>query len=522
MKIGVPQETPTGERRVALTPESATRIHKLGYACMLQSGAGKASGFSDADYRAVGVHIVKGASAVWKNADIIIKVHPPTNQEIALCNADKTIISLFYPNENKPLLDSVTAKEINVIALDMVPRISRAQKMDVLSSMANIAGYRSVLEASTEFGRFFTGQITAAGTTPPARVLVIGAGVAGLAAIGTAVSLGAVVKAFDVRPEVSEQIESLGAEFVRLDFTDNTQDSSKTGGYAAPSSPEFRAKQLQRFRAEAPQTDIVITTALIPGQNAPKLWLKDMIQAMPTGSVIVDLAAERGGNTDLTVKNKKIVTKNGVTIIGYTDFASRMGAQAAAMYANNVYHMLDDLTPKRDGHLLHNLEDDVIRGATVSYRGVVMYPPPPLQTAAIAQAPPAPAVDKPTLAPATNNQSAGKAGWHQLMLLACGALAMAFLGVVAPPSFMQHLTVFVLACFVGYQVIWNVSHALHTPLMAVTNAISGIIVVGALLQIGSNNTWVVVLSMLSVLIATINIVGGFLVTRKMLAMFRKS
>jgi NAD(P) transhydrogenase subunit alpha len=395
--------------------------------------------------------------------------------------------------------------------------------MDALSSMANIAGYRAVIEAGNNFGRFFTGQITAAGKVPPAKVLVIGAGVAGLAAIGTATSLGAITYAFDVRPEVAEQIESMGAQFVFLDF-EPTQDGAATGGYAAPSSPEFREKQLAKFRELAPEVDIVITTALIPGRPAPKLWLEDMVQAMKPGSVIVDLAAERGGNCDLTVQDQKVVTDNGVTIIGYTDFPSRMAAQASTLYSTNIRHFLTDLTPKKDGVIVHNMEDDVIRGATVTHEGAVTYPPPPPKVQAISAAKPkekpkelTPEEKRAQEAVAFRSQTRTQVG-----LLALGGLLIALVGAYAPASFMSHLIVFALACFVGFQVIWNVSHSLHTPLMAVTNAISGIIVLGALLQVGSGNWLVVSLAAVSILIATINLVGGFLVTRRMLAMFQKS
>ncbi|WP_300547624.1 Re/Si-specific NAD(P)(+) transhydrogenase subunit alpha, partial [Roseovarius sp.] len=415
-------------------------------------------------------------------------------------------------------------KGANVIAMDMVPRISRAQKMDALSSMANIAGYRAVIEAGNNFGRFFTGQVTAAGKVPPAKVLVVGAGVAGLAAIGTATSLGAITYAFDVRPEVAEQIESMGAEFVYLDFDEQVQDGAATGGYAAPSSPEFREKQLEKFRELAPDMDIVITTALIPGRDAPKLWTKDMVEAMKPGSVIVDLAAERGGNCELTVPDEKIVSDNGVTIVGYTDFPSRMAAQASTLYGNNIRHMMADLTPEKDGQVVHNMEDDVIRGATVTFEGDVTFPPPPPKVAAIAAQKPKAAAKELT---AEEKRAAEIAAFkaqtkNQVTLIAVGAALLLGIGTVAPASFMQHFIVFVLAIFVGFQVIWNVSHSLHTPLMAVTNAISSIIILGALMQIGAGSTLVIVLAALSVFMAGINIFGGFLVTRRMLAMFQKS
>jgi len=524
LKIGTPKEVFEGEARVAMTPESALALQKLGYDCAIEAGAGKAAGFPDAAYKAAGVEVIRGAAALWKAADVVAKVRPPTDTEAKRLTKGKTLISFFYPGQNEALMELVRSKGANVIAMDMVPRISRAQKMDALSSMANIAGYRAVIEAGNNFGRFFTGQVTAAGKVPPAKVLVVGAGVAGLAAIGTATSLGAITYAFDVRPEVAEQIESMGAQFVYLDFEENQQDGAATGGYAAPSSPEFREKQLEKFRELAPEMDIVITTALIPGRPAPKLWLADMVKAMKPGSVVVDLAAEQGGNCDLTVKDEKIVSKNGVTVIGYTDFASRMATQASTLYANNIRHMMSDLTPDKDGVVNHDMEDDVIRGATVVYKNKVTFPPPPPKVQAIAAQPAKPAARELTAEEKRAQEVAAfkKATRSQVGLLAIGGLVMLLVGAYAPASFMQHFIVFALACFVGFQVIWNVSHALHTPLMAVTNAISGIIIVGALLQIGSGNWLVVILSLVAVLIASINVVGGFLVTRRMLAMFQKS
>lgn len=394
--------------------------------------------------------------------------------------------------------------------------------MDALSSMANIAGYRAVIEAGNNFGRFFTGQVTAAGKVPPAKVLVVGAGVAGLAAIGTAQSLGAIVRAFDVRPEVAEQIESMGAEFLFLDFEDN-QDGAATGGYAAPSSPEFREKQLALFLEQAPEVDIVITTALIPNREAPELWTKEMVAAMKPGSVIMDLAAEKGGNCKLTVADEKVVTDNGVTIIGYTDFPSRMAAQSSTLYATNIRHMMTDLTPEKDGQLVHNMEDDVIRSSTVTFEGEITYPPPPLKVQAIAsKAAPKQPEKTPEEKAAEEAAAMAKSGRQQTQLLIVGAALMGLIGLYAPTAFMQHFIVFVLAVFVGFQVIWGVAHSLHTPLMAVTNAISGIIIVGALLQVDSDIPIVSILAGISVLIATINIVGGFMVTRRMLQMFKKS
>ncbi|GAA3901504.1 Re/Si-specific NAD(P)(+) transhydrogenase subunit alpha [Halomonas cibimaris] len=523
MKIGTPKERAAGEARVALTPDSALQIHKLGHECYLETGAGAQAGFSDEAYREAGVTLVESAEALWQLVDIVTKVREPSADEAGYLRKGQTLISFFWPAQNKDMLARCKAAEASVVAMDMVPRISRAQKMDALSSTANIVGYRAVIEAGHQFGRFFAGQVTAAGKIPPARVLVVGAGVAGLAAIGTATSLGAVVRAFDVRPEVAEQIESMGAEFLFLDFDDG-KDGSESGGYAEPSSLEFREKQLELFREQAPDVDIVITTALIPGKPAPKLWLEDMVAAMKPGSVVVDLAAERGGNCDLTVPDQRIVSDNGVIVTGFTDFPSRMATQASLLYANNVRHMLTDLTPEKDGKVVHDMEDDVIRGATVTHQGEITFPPPPPKVKAIAAAKAKPKEPEPTR---EEQKAAELAAFkaqskRQVTLLAAGGAVMLLLGQVAPASFMQHFIVFALACFIGFQVIWNVSHALHTPLMAVTNAISGIIVLGAVLQIGSGSGLVALLAGISVLIATINIVGGFLVTRRMLAMFQKS
>lgn len=521
MIVGSPRETFQGEARVAMTPASARELQKLGHRCMVESGAGVAAGYSDTAYQDAGVDIAESAESLFREADLIVKVRPPNDAEAAAISAGKTLISFFYPAEQADLLKQLADNGAKTIAMDMVPRISRAQKMDALSSMANIAGYRSVIEAGNNFGRFFTGQVTAAGKVQPAKVLVIGAGVAGLAAIGAAQSLGAIVRAFDVRPEVAEQIESMGAEFLFLDFADQT-DGAATGGYAAPSSPEFREKQLALFLEQAPDVDIVITTALIPGRPAPKLWLDDMVAAMKTGSVVVDLAAERGGNCDATVPDEKIVTDNGVTVIGYTDFPSRMATQSSDLYANNIRHMINDLTPDKDGVIVHDMEDDVIRGATVTFVGDVTFPPPPPKVQAIAKQQPKAPEKTPEELAAEEVAATRSAGRQQIALLGIGALLMLVIGKYAPASFMQHFIVFVLAVFVGFQVIWNVSHALHTPLMAVTNAISGIIILGALLQIDSPGFIVTALAAISVLIASINIVGGFLVTRRMLQMFQKS
>ena len=522
MRIGSPKEVMPGEARVAMTPDSAIQLQKLGYECFIESGAGLEARFSDADYQAAGVTVVDSAEALFQSVDVIAKVRPPLEDEVSRLSKGQTLVGFFNPAGNETLLELAKSRQANVIAMEMVPRISRAQKMDALSSMANIAGYRAVIEAGNHFGRFFTGQVTAAGKVPPAKVLVIGAGVAGLAAIGTAQSLGAIVRAFDVRPEVAEQIESMGAEFLFLDFED-AQDGAATGGYAAPSSPEFREKQLALFLEQAPEIDIVITTALIPNREAPELWTQDMVEAMKPGSVIVDLAAEKGGNCKLTVADQKVVTDNGVTIIGYTDFPSRMAAQASTLYATNVRHMMTDLTPEKDGQLVHNMEDDVIRSSTVTFEGEITFPPPPLKVQAIAsKATPKQPEKTPEEKAAEEAQAMAKAGRQQTQLLVIGAALMALIGFYAPTEFMQHFIVFVLAVFVGFQVIWGVAHSLHTPLMAITNAISGIIIVGAILQVDSSIPIVAILAGISVLIATINIVGGFMVTRRMLQMFKKS
>ena len=523
MKIGTPKEIFDGENRVALTPDSALQLQKLGFDCLIESGAGKAAGYSDKIYKEAGVKVVKTAAALWKEAVVVTKVRQRSTAELKRLSAGQTLISFFNPAVNEQGLDLAKSKKANVIAMEMVPRISRAQKMDALSSMANIAGYRAVIEAGNNFGRFFTGQVTAAGKVPPAKVLIIGAGVAGLAAIGTATSLGAITYAFDVRPEVAEQVESMGADFVYLDFEEQQQDGAKAGGYASVSSPEFREAQLAKFRELAPQVDIVITTALIPNREAPELWTADMVKSMKPGSVIVDLAAEKGGNCKLTVLDEKIVTDNGVTIVGYSDFPSRMAAQASNLYSTNIRHMISDLTPDKDGEINHNMEDDVIRGATVAFEGEITYPPPPPKVNAIA----AKTQEKPKeLSPeelrAKEQEEFNAQTRQQVILLAVGGALTLGVGLVAPASFMQHFIVFVLAVFVGFQVIWNVSHALHTPLMAVTNAISSIIILGALMQIGSGSFLVILLAALSVFMAGINIFGGFLVTRRMLAMFQKS
>ncbi|MFP4327331.1 MAG: Re/Si-specific NAD(P)(+) transhydrogenase subunit alpha [Paracoccaceae bacterium] len=524
MKIGTPKEVLEGEARVAMTPQSARELQKLGHDCLVEAGAGARAGFADADYAAAGATVLPDAEALWAQADIVAKVRPPTAEEAARFREGQLLISFFWPAQNEDQMKELAEKGASVIAMDMVPRISRAQKMDALSSMANIAGYRAVIEAGNNFGRFFTGQITAAGKVPPAKVLVVGAGVAGLVAIGTSTSLGAITYAFDVRPEVAEQVESMGAEFVYLDFEEDLEDGSASGGYAKPSSPEFREAQLAKFRELAPEIDIVITTALIPNREAPELWTEDMVKAMKPGSVIVDLAAEKGGNCKLTVMDQKIVTDNGVTIIGYTDFPSRMATQSSTLYATNIRHLMTDLTPDKDGAVNHNMDDDVIRGATVAHAGQVTFPPPPPKVQAIAAQKPK---EKPKELTAEERRAQEIAAFktqtrNQVALLTLGAVLVLAVGLVAPASFMKHFIVFVLSVFIGFQVIWNVSHSLHTPLMAVTNAISSIIILGAVIQIGSSSVLITLLAALAVFMAGINIFGGFLVTRRMLAMFQKS
>ncbi len=512
MIISIPKESYKGEKRVALTPESAKHIQKLGHTLRIQAGAGKLAEFSDADYKEAGVKVVKG-NAIWTDTDVVMKVRGVTPEEADHLAEGTTLISFFWPAQNEDFLKTMADKKINVIAMDCVPRLSRSQKMDALSSMANIGGYRAVVEAATQFGRFFTGQVTAAGKVPPAKVLVIGAGVAGLAAIGAAKSMGAIVRAFDTRLEAKEQVESLGGEFLVLEFE---EDGSGDGGYAKTMSKEFIDAEMAMFREQAKEVDIIITTALIPGKPAPELITKDMVESMKSGSVIVDLAAEQGGNCKLSAADK-IVTHKGVKIIGYTDLPSRLATQSSQLYSTNLRHMLTDLTPEKDGQLVFDMEDDVTRCSTVAYEGEVVWPSEPPKLSAAPQAAPKAA---PTPEPVPEMSTAQKAKMT-FGAMALGVLALLSVGSVAPPEFMSHFTVFVLACFIGYQVIWSVTPALHTPLMSVTNAISGIIVVGALLQISSTSGLVVFLAFIAVLIASINIAGGFLVTQRMLKMFNK-
>ena len=512
MIISIPQESYKGEKRVALTPESAKHIQKLGHTLRIQAGAGKAAEFSDAEYKEAGVEVVKG-DAIWTDTDLIMKVRGVSEEESTKVAAGTTLISFFWPAQNEEFLAKLAKAKINVIAMDCVPRLSRSQKMDALSSMANIGGYRAIVEAANQFGRFFTGQITAAGKVPPAKVMVIGAGVAGLAAIGAAKSMGAIVRAFDTRLEAKEQVESLGAEFLELEFK---EDGSGEGGYAKTMSKEFIDAEMAMFREQCKEIDIIVTTALIPGRPAPELITKDMVESMKSGSVIVDLAAEQGGNCKLS-KADKVVTHKGVKIIGYTDLPSRLATQSSQLYSTNLRHMLTDLTPEKDGVVNINMEDEVIRGATAAHEGKVTWPAPAPTLSAAPKAAPKPVA---VVEPVPEMSTATKA---KMTFAAMGVALLALLGVgsVAPAEFMSHFTVFVLACFIGYQVIWSVTASLHTPLMSVTNAISGIIVVGAILQISSDSGMVQFLAFVAILIASINVVGGFLVTQRMLKMFSK-
>ena len=521
MKIGIPKEIHPGEKRVATTPEAAEQIIKLGFSVLVESGAGLNANISDEAYREVGVEIVDNAKTLWKSADIVMKVRAPElHPELALDEIDLLpeggrLISFIWPAQNEQLMQDLAAKKATVLAMDSVPRMSRAQKLDALSSMANIAGYRAIIEAAQHFGRFFTGQITAAGKIPPAKVLVIGAGVAGLAAIGTAKSMGAIVRAFDTRPEVKEQIESMDAEFLLLDFT---EEGSGAGGYAKTMSKEFIEAEMALFARQAMEVDIIVTTALIPGKPAPKLITEGMVKSMKPGSIIVDLAAEQGGNCALTEKDQ-VVVKHGVTIIGYSNLPSRLANQSSQLYATNLRHLLTELCPEKNGTINVNMEDEVIRGTTVIKEGKITWPPPPPKLSAA----PAPHTEAPAYASVLEQQKKSiiPVSVQQFIPIIIAGLVLFGIGSVAPESFMTHFTVFVLACFVGYQVIWNVSHSLHTPLMSVTNAISSIIVIGALVQISTNNSTVTILAGVATLLASINIFGGFLVTRRMLEMFRK-
>ena len=527
MRIGVPREIYAGEKRVATTPEVAAQLIKLGYEVAVESQAGAAASYADAAYEAAGCSIAASADPIWNDSDIVLKVRGPEPTEADRLKAGQTLISFLYPAQNADLLRQLTGRGATVLAMDSVPRISRAQKVDALSSMANIAGYRAVVEAAQHFGRFFTGQITAAGKVPPAKVLVIGAGVAGLAAIGAAKSMGAIVRSFDTRPEVKEQIESMDAEFLMLDFPD--EDGAGEGGYAKVMSAEFIEAEMALFAEQAKDVDIIITTALIPGKPAPRLITAEMVRSMKNGSVIVDLAAEQGGNCELTEPGR-VAHHHGVSIIGYTDLPSRLSRQSSTLYATNLLRLAEELCKGKDGVINVNMDDEVIRGTTVVKEGEVTWPPPAPKLSA---APPAPA-KRPAAPPAPKGHGHGGAGAPMsaratAIFFPAGAVLFWFVGAYAPPAFLAHFTVFVLACFVGYMVIWNVTPALHTPLMSVTNAISSIIAVGALVQVappvadvaGRPAAWIVGLAIVSIGLVAINMFGGFAVTRRMLEMFRK-
>lgn len=512
MRIGIPKERLPNETRVAATPKTVEQLLKLGFSVAIESGAGQLASFDDKAFAQAGADIVDG-NAIWQS-EIILKVNAPEEDEIALLNPGTTLVSFIWPAQNPGLMEKLAERKVTVMAMDSVPRISRAQSLDALSSMANIAGYRAIVEAAHEFGRFFTGQITAAGKVPPAKVMVIGAGVAGLAAIGAANSLGAIVRAFDTRPEVKEQVQSMGAEFLELDFK---EEAGSGDGYAKVMSEAFIKAEMALFAAQAKEVDIIVTTALIPGKPAPKLITRDMVDSMKAGSVIVDLAAQNGGNCEYTVANQVVTTDNGVKVIGYTDLPGRLPTQSSQLYGTNLVNLLKLLCKEKDGNIDVDFDDVVIRGVTVIRDGDVTWPAPPIQVSAQPQAAPkaAPAPKEP--------KEPGKPAspWRKYALMALAIILFGWLADVAPKEFLGHFTVFALACVVGYYVVWNVSHALHTPLMSVTNAISGIIVVGALLQIGQGG-WVSFLSFIAVLIASINIFGGFTVTQRMLKMFRKN
>ncbi|MGB3137925.1 MAG: Re/Si-specific NAD(P)(+) transhydrogenase subunit alpha [Nodosilinea sp.] len=515
LKVGVPKEIFAGEQRVAATPDTAKKLQKLGFEVLVESQAGIGASFTDSAYEAAGCTIVAEPSSLWEAADVVLKVRSPQwhsdldRHEATLLKPDTTLISFIWPAQNPELLDQMAEQGSTVLAMDSVPRISRAQKLDALSSMANIGGYRAVIEAASHFGRCFTGQITAAGKMPPAKVMVIGVGVAGLATIGAAKSLGAIVKAFDTRLVVKEQVQSLGAEFLELHFE---EDGSGEGGYAKVMSPAFIAAEMALFAQQAKDVDIIITTALIPGKKAPLLITREMVESMKPGSVVVDLAAEQGGNCEVTQPGE-VITHQGVTIIGLTDLPSRMASQASQLYGNNLVHMLSDLGGANNFAI--DMEDQVIRATTVIHNGQVTWPPPKVEAPAPApSAQPAPAAEAAAPAP--------KPWYTQLLWPVLIGLACVAIGLWAPASFMTHLTVFVLASFLGWKVIWDVSPSLHTPLMSVTNAISGIIIIGGMLQISGNiASPMTILGAIALFLGTVNIAGGFMVSQRMLNMFHK-
>ncbi|QLB12601.1 NAD(P) transhydrogenase subunit alpha [Bisgaardia hudsonensis] len=508
MLIGVPRELLDNESRVAATPKTIQQILKLGFDVIVEKDAGFRASFEDQAFIEAGASIGTVAE-VWQS-DIIFKVNAPTDSEIELIKEGATLVSFIWPAQNPQLMEKLSAKKINVLAMDAVPRISRAQSLDALSSMANIAGYRAVVEAAHEFGSFFTGQITAAGKVPPAKVLVIGAGVAGLAAIGAANSLGAIVRAFDSRPEVKEQVESMGASFLEIDFK---EEGGNGDGYAKVMSEEFNRKALELYAQQAKEVDIIITTALIPGKPAPRLITKEMVDSMKPGSVIVDLAAATGGNCEYSKAGEVVTTENQVKVIGYTDLPSRLPTQSSQLYGTNLVNLLKLLCKDKDGNIHIDFEDVVLRGVTVIREGEVTWPAPPIKVSAQPQ--------QKATKPIEKKQEKQTDPRVKYGIMAGVGVAFLWLGSVMPAAFLSHFTIFILSCVVGYYVVWNVSHALHTPLMAVTNAISGIIIVGALLQISQGIFFTSLLSFIAILVASINIFGGFKVTQRMLSMFRK-
>ena len=526
LKIGVPRETAAGEKRVATVPEVVEKLIKLGFTVAVESSAGDAANFSDDTYRAAGAEIIEGAAKLWAASDIVFKVSVPTTEEVGLMREGGHLIGFIWPAQNPELMQQLAAKKATVLAIDCLPRmLSRAQKMDALTSQAGVAGYRAVIEAANAFGRFFNGQITAAGKVPPAKVFIAGAGVAGLAAIGTAAGLGAIVRANDTRAEVADQVKSLGGEFVKVEFE---EEGSGGGGYAKVMSEGFQQAQREMYAKQAKEVDIIITTALIPGKPAPKLITAEMVHSMKPGSVIVDMAAERGGNCELTEPGQAVV-KHGVTIVGYSDLNSRLAKQSSTLYATNLFRLSEELCKTKDGIINVNMDDDAIRGLTVIKDGAVTWPAPAPKLPA---APAKPAAAKAAPAPAHGHGGGGApaSGGKTAVIFGVAALLFLFIGAYAPAAFLGHFTVFVLACFVGYMVVWNVTPALHTPLMSVTNAISSIIAIGALVQIapplmGSDvarpDDWIRWLAVAGIALTAVNMFGGFAVTQRMLAMFRK-
>jgi H+-translocating NAD(P) transhydrogenase subunit alpha len=528
-RIGVPREIFPGEKRVATVPEVVEKLLKLGFSVAVESGAGDAANCSDDTYRAAGATVVDSATALWAGSDIVFKVRPPTADEVALMREGQILIGFVWPAQNPDLMQQLAAKKVTVLAIDALPRmLSRAQKMDALTSQAGVAGYRAVIEAANAFGRFFNGQITAAGKVPPAKVFIAGAGVAGLAAIGTAAGLGAIVRANDTRAEVADQVVSLGGEFVKVDYE---EEGSGGGGYAKVMSEGFQQAQRAMYAKQAREVDIIITTALIPGKPAPKLITAEMVQSMKPGSVIVDMAAEQGGNCELTEPGHAVV-KHGVTIVGYTDLVSRLAKQSSTLYASNLFRLTEELCKTKDGIVNVNMEDDAIRGLTVIKEGSITWPPPPLKQPAAPAAAAKPATAAAPAAKKGHGHGGGDAepmaGSKLAIMFGVAAALFWLIGASAPPAFLSHFTVFVLACFVGYMVVWNVKPALHTPLMSVTNAISSIIAIGALVQVSPwgagidrPNSMISWVAAAAIVLTAINMFGGFAVTQRMLAMFRK-